>query len=833
QYPTFSSRGNSYIYFDKPNIQDGVYEREEFYFQLDPFEIDSLDNFRPEAIAPTGTFLSAGILPPLQLSMTLRDDRSLGFIMQTEEAGLPVYGGMGTFYNDIEMSSAGLHGYGSLDFVTSTTWSDDFLMHPDSMMARSRRFLVREKLDGTEFPYVENTVAQVTLRPTEDKMDIGRIEETFKIFGDSVYHAGDLTLRSTGLRGDGVTVLPEGRLESRDFAYQARAVLADSAGVKLRTKSYEDHSFLTDNVHIDVNLDERTGVFRANGDQTLIRMPYNLYETRLDQMTWFMDSSKVELAQNKVLASNNVDIGIDSVKTNAPDYLSTHPKQGGLHFASERAVYDYRNRKLLAHAVPFIEVADAYLFPRNGDVSVGYEASMQRLEKAKVLANQQNKQYLIYDASLSVNSAKEYSGAGFYDYHDAFGSSYQTYFSRIWVDTTLVTHATGDVPEEDPFMLSPYFDFKGELQLLASHPFLTFDGGVRVVHDCPPGKAWMRFTSEIDPADVRIPVGEQMQNTDLNKIFAGTMITRDSTHIYSTFVSGRKDYFDQNFASATGELFYDLENASFIIAQPDKVADSTLPGSYLRLDTRSCEVYSEGPIDLTLDYGLVKLTTAGNSLHRIGEDLFTANLIAGLDFHFSPEALGIMGREIDSLPDLAPADLSTHHYQLAMRDFLGPVLARKLERELALNGTYTEIPPEWKQSLFFNDLPLTWNQDSRSFRFNGKVGIGNIGDIQVNKKVDAYMEFVEKGSGDAFDIYLRVDGNTWYYFAYTPGGLQVLSSNRQFNDLIYNMKAKDRRIKLKGGKSYVYSLAAQRRLDLFMTRFLQFEDEEGAESEVF
>ena len=86
------------------------------------------------------------------MEMTLRDDNSLGFYMQAPEEGIGIYGGLGTFYNDIEMSSRGLHGYGSFDYLTSTTWSDDFLMHPDSMMALSRRYLIREKTEATAYP---------------------------------------------------------------------------------------------------------------------------------------------------------------------------------------------------------------------------------------------------------------------------------------------------------------------------------------------------------------------------------------------------------------------------------------------------------------------------------------------------------------------------------------------------------------------------------------------------------------------------------------------------------------------------------------------------------
>jgi hypothetical protein len=824
QYPTFISRENSFIYFDNPKIQNGIYNRSAFYFELYPFTIDSLDNFRPEAISPSGVFTSAGILPPMEIEMTLREDNSLGFYMQAPEEGIPLYGGTGTFYNDIEMSSRGLHGYGSFDFLTSTTWSDDFLMHPDSMMARSRRYLVRERLEATAFPYVENSIADVKLIPGEEVMKVARVEETFRIFNDSVFHGGDLELRPLGLTGSGVMAMKEARFESDLYRYEARVIRSDSAGVQLKGEGLEEFTFLTDDVRLNVDLDARRGEFTASGDQTRIELPYNLYETRLDQMTWYMDEGKVGLSQVKPLPGNSVDIGIDSLKTSGPTYISQHPQQDGLHFVAPQATYDYRARQLYAHRVPFIEVADAYIFPDSGEVQVGYQANMNLLENARVLADQFNRKHLMYGASITVKGARDYQGSGFYNYVDAFGSSQPIFFDRIWVDSTLQSRALGTVPEDDPFMLSPYFDFQGQVRLTASVTRLIFDGGTRVMHHCEISRGWLRFTAEIDPTDIRIPVSDQMVNTSQNKIFAGSLITRDSTHIYAAFLSARKDYFDAPITGASGTLVYDPGRESYMIASEEKLADSTRPGSYLKLGTADCQLYSEGPVNLTLDFGQVGIRSAGNAVHNVPKDRFRTHLVLGLDFLFSQDALRVMGGEIDSLPDLEPVDLTRHHYQLAMRDLLGETRARTLERQLALTGVYEEIPPEWRTTLFFNDLPLEWNQETRSFRHNGKVGIGNIGDIQVNKKVNAYIELVEKGSGDIFDIYLEVDRNTWYYFAYSPGGLQVLSSNRTFNEIVFNLKASDRRERAGLGQAqYVYSLAAQRRMDLFIDRFLEYE----------
>lgn len=825
QYPHFASTEGAYIFFDHPEIQNGVYKRENFYFQMDPFTIDSLDNYNPRSLAPSGTFTSAGVLPPMAIDMTLREDNSLGFYMSSPEEGIPVYGGLGTFYNDIEMSNSGLRGSGSFDYLTSTTWSDEFMMHPDSMMALSRRFLIRENEEGTEFPYVENTEAKVKLFPEEDQLIASKMDETFHIFNDSIFHGGNLALSSSGLTGDGPMGFPDARIVSDSYHYGVRTVRADSAGVQIKKQSMDDYTFLTSDVSAYIDLDEHKGEFTARGDATLIELPYNLYETRLDRVTWMMDSDEVLLSQSKELPENTVDIGIDSLRTNGPHYLSTHPGQDSLEFVATEATYNYRTRKLYATGVPFIEVADAYIFPHERELEVGYQATMNLLENARVIANQQHRKHLLYDASITIKGARDYSGMGSYDYRDAFGNSYKLFFERIWVDTTLQSRSKGIVEPEDPFMLSPYFDFQGDVSLAASDDLLSFDGGTRLVHDCNIRKDWLRFTSVIDPTTIQIPVPEQMQNTALNKIFAGTMITRDSTHIYSAFVSGRKDYFDAAITTASGLLLYNPELESYVISTPEKIADPAWPGRYLRLETENCLMYAEGPIDLTVDYGLVKIVAAGNATHRVEEDAFETHLVMGLDFLFSPEALQVMGSEIDSLPDLEPVDLSSAHYQLAMKDLLGRDLANRLEQQLGLTGAYEEIPPQLKHTIFFNDLNLQWNQDTRSFRYNGKIGIGNIGDIQVNKKVDAYIELVEKGSGDIFDIYLRVDDRTWYYIAYTPGGLQVLSSNRLFNEIVFDLKAGDRRIKGKPGRpSYIYSLAARRRLDLFMERFLDYEE---------
>ena len=52
-------------------------------------------------------------------------NHSVSAIIQAD--GLPIYDGKGNFTNQIQLSNNGLLGKGKLEYLTSLTWSDDFI----------------------------------------------------------------------------------------------------------------------------------------------------------------------------------------------------------------------------------------------------------------------------------------------------------------------------------------------------------------------------------------------------------------------------------------------------------------------------------------------------------------------------------------------------------------------------------------------------------------------------------------------------------------------------------------------------------------------------------
>ena len=109
---------NSYVYYDSYEIYNSVYTRDKFSFHLQPFEIDSLDDYSGAGLSFVEQ-LSVGIFPVFDDTLRIQEDYSLGFSRKTPEDGFTIYNGKGRYYNDIFLSNDGLKGNGNFEYLTA------------------------------------------------------------------------------------------------------------------------------------------------------------------------------------------------------------------------------------------------------------------------------------------------------------------------------------------------------------------------------------------------------------------------------------------------------------------------------------------------------------------------------------------------------------------------------------------------------------------------------------------------------------------------------------------------------------------------------------------
>ena len=819
EYPIFRSLKESYAFYDRPSIQNNIYQRDNFYFQLEPFVFDSLDNFRNEGIRFEGSFTSAGIFPDFEETLTLQPDYSLGFVRPTPKAGFEVYGGKGVYKKDINLSHEGLRGDGILKYLTSTSVSNDFLFFPDSVNAICQNYVIEEQLGDVEYPPVTGTDVGMHWEPYRDKMEVESREVPIVFYDGNSNLQGDMTLNPKELNGSGLFSFEEAEMDSELFKFKFKEFFADTADFRLKSDvpSIEQLSFKTNNVNAHIDFAERKGVFVSNGGGSYVDFPINQYIAYMDRFTWFMDDAQIELSAGKDKKRQ----GANELAFEGSRFISTHPKQDSLDFYSVAARYDLAKHIIYAKKVEFISVADALVYPRDGNVVIEKKATMRTLDTCQVVANSITKYHKIYNANVNIFAKRNYSGSGYYDYIDENKLKQTIFFSTLTVDTTIQTYGTGTITEEDAFTLSPFFDYKGEVLLSASNKFLEFSGTTRIHHECEPvGNNWMKFTAEIDPEEIYIPIDTNLLDENSNPLTTSVMLNKDSAHIYSAFLTNPKKKSDKLVLPANGFMVYDKTMKEYRISNISKLNERNLPGNYLSLSTEACSIYGEGKLDFGTDFGRIEMMPVGTVKHDLTSNDVAFETMILIEFFFANNALEKMAKAMESYDGLDAVSFDRPLFEKGMYELLEKKEANSLISKIALSGPPKNPPKELNKTMFLNDVKLKWNPDTRSYQSTGKIGIGNIYKDQVNRMVEGNIELIKKRGGDVLNIYFELDGKNWYFFSYSRFVMQAISSDEEFNNIIKETKPDKRKLKQEKGKpQYSYMPSSKRKKTDFQRRF--------------
>jgi hypothetical protein len=827
QYPIFDSKENGFVYYDSRKIQNGVYTRDKFFYRIDPFRMDSLDNFNRESMKFNGELTSAGIFPDIRDKLRLQPDKSLGFNHMTPDSGLVLYGGKGTFTNQIILNNAGFKGKGTIHYLTSTTSSDDIWFYPDSMNAAAREFTITEKIPETEFPKVESMHSRIHWMPYKDEMYAYRTDTSFRMFNDKGVLAGDLKLQPGGLSGSGRMFFEGAEMSSNNYNFKANEIQSDTADFYLKSLHSKGFTVLTDNIRADINFNTHQGNFTSNEDYTLVSFPENKYVSFLDHFEW--DMNRKELAMGSRTTTPPA-VAVAEEGLSGPRYISIDPAQDSLSFISPVAVYDYDSNLIKASAVKYIDVADARIYPENQRLTVLPDARLKTLYKAGLVADRNTRYYSLFNASLTITGRNKYTGSAYYEYVDELKQKQTIFFNTLGVDNNLKTIGTGEIAETDQFTLSPNYKYQGKVYMQASNKLMTFDGGALIEQNCeklPP--RWVYFRSEIDPSNIMIPIGDPLIDINRDKIFNGLFMYYDSVHVYPAFLSGRKNYSDVPLITSSGYLHYDKEGQQYQIGSREKLLDKNLPGNILALHRENCILSGEGKMNLGEKLGQVKITAAGNATHNINANITEMDVLMGVDFYIADNIISYMASEADSMPSLPAVDLSRPAYVKNMIELIGKAKYDAMKSELGLFGSLKEYPAELRHTILFNELRLKWNNESNSWISVGKIGISSINNTPVNKRVDGLIELQIKRSGDIMDIYLQLDRRTWYYFGYTRGVMQILTSNNALLEKMKKLKTGDRRLKVSSGESYIYMISTDMKKNTFLRRYREVSEAQSQE----
>ncbi|MDB4534650.1 hypothetical protein N9242_07250, partial [Vicingaceae bacterium] len=774
---------------------------------------DSLDNFDNDQLKFEGTMLTAGIFPDFEETLTLQPDHSLGFVRTTPKDGFPMYGGKGTFNDTIKMSNEGLRGSGDLEYITSTSYSNDFVFFPDSMNAIAQKFDVEESPVAVEFPPVEGEDVMTRWYPERDIMIHRERSKPIAMYDMKSYMHGQTMIQPDGLTGSGIFEFQKAELESNLINFKFKDFQSDTADFRLKDIGNDDENvlaFSTINVNAYVTFGERYGQFKSNGGGSFINFEPMQYICFMEEFKWYMDNDDIELTAGEAKATD-----ASGVKLDGAQFISVHPEQDSLSFFSSKAKYDLKKKVIYAKGVKFMNVADAMLYPDSGSVTIDKKADMRTLNNSRVVASFVTQNHNIYNSTINVFGKKKYAGSGFIDYVDEIEKTQTIYLENIGVDTTGQTYATAQLKDTAQFTLSPNYEFYGKVKLFANNEYITFDGFSRIFHECDLlARNWFSFESEINPTDIYIPVDSTTKDINGNPLSVSVFLSPDSLGVYTSFINNKKKYSHIPVLPAEGFLYYNKEKEEYQISNKDKLQEMSFGGNYLSLNTKNCKAYGEGKINLGNKTGQVTIITAGVVEHNQLDGEVILDMVVVADFFFNDDALKKMTKQLQEASSLDPAKLDRPTFEKGLREIVGSVEGDKLIAQANLNGEFKKVPKSLEKTIVFNDLKMRWDQESKSFKSFGKIGLSNIQNKQINKYVTGHVQLVKKRSGDILTIYIEVDRNNWYFFSYTRGIMQAISSNSDFNSAITETKPDKRKskgTKVQGPYQYMYSSAKKKK----------------------
>ena len=835
-FPSYQSKGPSYVYYDSKETQGGSYDRDSFYFELDKFSFNSLDRFTREDIAFKGTMVSAGIFPDFQETIVLQEDESLGFNSEKPKEGFPTYAEKGNYVGDVSLSNEGFLGKGTLSYLTADVNSEDFVFKPDQMLATAERFELKEDDGEVKIPQALGLDVSIDWKPYQDSMYVRTQEKAFDIFKDNNHTLdGTLILTPDGLKGDGLFDWDKGELQSDLISFGVYSAISDTANIRIKTIGEDEDALAlnTNNVQADLDFTAQVGRVKANAEDVETVMPFNQYQTSLNEYVWNMEEETVTFKNSKG------EFGT---------FTSIHPDQDSLLFKGKTAFYDLKTNELQIGGVDVIPTCDALVYLKDGNVQISKNADMATLDSARIVANTENKYHVINRATVDILGKKDYRAKGFYEYN--IGERKQEILFEDIIGTRVgkgkrsekktVTRANGEVKEEDNFFIDHKTEYRGKISLNAESKNLQFDGFARLDAPDMPGRQWFSVKFEGDKNDLAIEY-KVPKNYLGDPLRTGIFLSKTSAKMYPSVMMPlyvRKDraIFEARGENEKGIFKYNKKEDRFVFGDSTLMTDGSLKGNKMVYNNKKGTITAEGKINVGSGLDYISIKAAGRletsfpeapveetDFPEPGDTKTNFEMMAGIDAIIPEKLLRILAADIQSSSfDARVVDYlkDMEFYDKALTEFVPPgkdfTSASNKMKSIGL-----DLPSKYDQfELFFSYLPMEWNSELQSLiSSKEKVGVGSINGEVINRMLDCYIEFkMPTNLDDRVYVYIKSPSENFYFFGYKQGILNCVSNNEKFNAAVEELKKKEKIFKMDDGGFYEIALVNAGSAQMFVNR---------------
>ena len=160
-----------------------------------------------------------------------------------------------------------------------------------------------------------------------------------------------------------------------------------------------------------------------------------------------------------------------------------------------------------------------------------------------------------------------------------------------------------------------------------------------------------------------------------------------------------------------------------------------------------------------------------------------------ITFPFDAGVLKAIADTVLNRTNLKNGNLTTPAFKKGFTEALGNAEADKYLSELQTYLALKNLPKALEKScISFSKLDMAYDSAAHAYRSVGQLGIFSIGNRFIDKTVNGYVEIVNLYKDDMLNIYIELDKTHWFFFTYTGGEMQFITTDNAMNTAINNIK---------------------------------------------
>jgi hypothetical protein len=786
QYPKFDSDRGAIVYFDEPETLDGVYDKS-VYFTIPPFGIDSLSSSDPSTIGFDGTFVTGGILPEFEERLIVMPDNSLGFEHFLPQEGFDMYEGRAKIYNKVTLDKNGIVGSGKIEYLSSSSYSENYVFYLDSIIAEGTDFTIAQgDLNGVSYPDIYTENFEMKWIPGEDHMYVANKTDSFKLYNNTAYFDGEIDLKTTGVNGAGKMATRGFESESDEFSFSEYLMEAKHATFELDSDTPEKPFLAGEDIRLEFDFARDVADISPEIEgMPALDFPYAQIKTSISKAQW-------NLQEQKVYMTKPPDVDIENSY-----FYATREELDSLAFNAEAAEYDLETSQLKVSGIPYIIVADAMITPENNEVLILENAQIGELYNTTIVIDTLNEYHRLIDGTIQIHSRKNFSGDATYEFVNALKDTFNIKFGKFetWKDeelrkAPLQTVSSGFISETDQLRISEGMFYKGNVTMYARQKALELEGFVQFDFKSRPDyNTWIKYRSMDEEAqDVMFDFNKAITE-DGNALNAGLHFGTMNNELYATFAEDKKLDSDEDFFQANGMVYFNAEKGLFMVEDTAKTNGSKFSGKVFGYNENTGAIEFEGPLNFVESTDDARLTASGFGSGNFNDGTYKVNTLLKLDYKLPDQALAIAAADIfEVIENFGAPEAENDPDALLCK--ISELIGERATIEYDNRSQQDYLPiasftPKMAGTMVFSKVTMDWSPEHQAWYSSDKIGLSNILNYDINALIDGFIEIKRSAErGTIINIFLQASSDCWYYFGFEDNRLMIYSSNDEFVDII-------------------------------------------------